>query len=51
VPLEKFWVVVGLLFLVGGVWESVDIEVSLAPIIMIAAGAALLLSIVRGKKT
>jgi len=43
--LEGFWVVVGLLFLVGGIWELYKVEVDLAPIILIVAGVALLVSI------
>jgi len=43
--LEAFWVVVGLLFLVGGIWELYKVEVDLVPIVLIVAGAALLISI------
>ena len=45
---QAFWVVVGLLFLVGGIWELYKVDVSLAPILLIIAGAALLVSIFRG---
>jgi hypothetical protein len=47
--LEGFWVAVGVLFTLGGVWESLDVEVSLVPIVLILAGAALLLSALRRK--
>ena len=46
--LEKFWVVCGLLFLVGGVWELYRVEVSLVPILLIVAGGALLVSLAVG---
>jgi hypothetical protein len=44
---QVFWVVVGLLFIVGSVWELYRVEVSLVPILLIIAGAALLVSIFR----
>ncbi len=43
--LQGFWIVVGLLFLAGGVWELYKVEVDLVPILLIVAGAALLISI------
>lgn len=45
--LEAFWVVVGVLFLVGGAWELYKVEISLVPILLIVAGAALLVSVFR----
>ena len=48
IALEKFWVVCGLLFLVGGVWELYRVEVSLVPILLIVAGGALLVSLAFG---
>ena len=47
---EGFWVVVGLLFVLGGSWELFEIKVELLPILCVAAGFALLVSILRGKK-
>ena len=47
--LEGFWVAVGVLFALGGVWELIEVEVSLVPILLIVAGAALLLSALRRK--
>ena len=44
---ERFWVVVGLLFVLGGVWELLGLQFSLVPILLIVAGVALLLSAVR----
>ena len=48
--LEKFWIVCGLLFLVGGIWELYRVEVSLVPILLIVAGGALLVSLATGKR-
>jgi hypothetical protein len=45
--IEKFWVVVGGLFLVGGIWELFQVQVGLVPILLIVAGCALLLSFFR----
>ena len=45
--LEKFWVVVGVLFLLGGIWELNQVQVDLAPILLIVVGGALLFSLVR----
>lgn len=44
---EGFWAVVGLLFVVGGVWELLGVRFSLVPIVLIVAGIALLLSATR----
>jgi hypothetical protein len=41
---EGFWVMVGILFVLGGVWEFLGIPFSLVPMVLIVAGAALLLS-------
>jgi len=48
--LERFWVVCGLLFLVGGIWELYRVEVSLVPILLIVAGGALLVSLAVGAR-
>ena len=45
--LEKFWVAVGVLFVLGGIWELFQVQVGLAPILLIAAGGGLLLSLFR----
>lgn len=45
--LEPFWVVVGVLFLIGGVSELNGIDVDLLPIVLILAGGALMLSLFR----
>jgi hypothetical protein len=43
--LELFWVVVGVLFFLGGVWELNGIDADLLPILLILAGGALMLSV------
>jgi hypothetical protein len=48
--LEGFWVVVGLLFVVGGLWELFEAEVGLVPILLIVVGLALLVSAAFGKR-
>lgn len=45
---EGFWEIVGLFFLVGGFWEIANVELPLAPILLIVAGLALLYSMFRG---
>lgn len=41
-PVEGFWVFVGLGFAVAGFWHWYDIQLPLAPIVFIAIGVALL---------
>ena len=41
---ELFWVLVGMLFFLGGVWELFGVRVGLTPILCIVAGVLLLLS-------
>lgn len=48
--LEGFWVVVGLLLLVGGILGLLEAKVDLVPIILIVAGLALLAYAFRGKR-
>jgi hypothetical protein len=47
--LEGFWMVVGLVFGLTGVGQLVALQISLLPILLIAAGLALLLSSIRSK--
>jgi hypothetical protein len=42
--LEGFWFVVGLLFVVGGLWQLADTRLPLVPILLIVAGLALVLT-------
>ncbi len=43
--LEGFWVVVGFLFVLGGVWELFNVPFDLMPILCIGAGVALVVSV------
>ncbi len=45
--LELFWVVVGVLSFLGGIWEFNRIDVDLLPIVLVLAGGALMLSMFR----
>lgn len=47
--LEGFWVVVGLLFLLGGLWNLFQAEVALVPILLIVVGLAWIISALWGK--
>ncbi len=40
--LEGFWVAVGFLFVVGGIWKLFNVQLGLLPILCIVAGVALL---------
>jgi hypothetical protein len=46
--LEGFWIIAGLCFVVGGLWELLAVELPLVPILLIVAGIAILVSIFRG---
>lgn len=46
---ETFWVIAGVLFALGGVWELLRVHVGLIPIVCIVAGVLLLFSALRGK--
>ena len=43
VPVEGFWVLIGVGFAVAGLWQWFDIQQPLAPFVLIAAGLALLI--------
>jgi len=47
--LEGFWVTVGFLFTVGGIWKLFQVQVGFMPILCIIAGFALLVSIFVGR--
>lgn len=47
---EAFWLVVGALFVLAGAWELSGTTVPLLPILLIVAGAGLLLSVFRGRR-
>ncbi len=44
-----FWVVVGLLFLAGGIWELLEVQYPIAPFAIIAIGVAVLWGAFSGK--
>jgi len=44
VHLEGFWLVVGVLFLLGALWELFAVELPLVPIVLGLAGVVLVLS-------
>ena len=43
IPVEGFWILVGLGFAAAGLWQWYDIEIRLAPLALIAVGVALLI--------
>lgn len=43
IPVEGFWIFVGIGFAIAGFWQWLDIDMPLAPFILIAAGVALLI--------
>ena len=49
VKVQGFWIVVGFLFVAGGLAELLGAELSWPPIVAIAAGLALIVSIFTGK--
>jgi len=50
IKVEGFWVVVASLFVVGGVWGLLQVQVGLVPILCIAAGLALVVWAVAAKR-
>ena len=49
--LDGFWIFVGLLFLLGGALELLQVKFSIIPVVLIIAGLALLVSIIKKKHT
>ena len=47
--LEGFWIAVGFLFILGGIWRIFNVQFSLWPILCVAAGIAFLASIFAGR--
>ena len=43
IPVEGFWVLVGIGFAIAGLWQWFDIQKPLAPFVFIAAGIALII--------
>lgn len=48
--LEGFWVVIGILFVIGGLFGMLETKFPLVPILLILAGVVLLVSTSRGKR-
>jgi hypothetical protein len=48
--IEGFWFVVGVLFVVGGIWTQFEPDIPLTAVLLIVAGLLLLTSAMRGKK-
>jgi hypothetical protein len=48
--LEKFWIIFGLLFVVGGLWELFNVKLPLVPVLFIGAGVAILVAIAKGRQ-
>lgn len=46
---EAFWVVVGIVFLAGGLWELFNVPLPLAPILIIFCGAAVLWGVLKDR--
>jgi len=44
---EKFWTIVGLLFLVGGLWETLEFNAPFGAVVLILIGAVILVSTLR----
>lgn len=47
---EGFWVVIGTLFAIGGIWELSETDLPLVPILLIIAGLLMIISMVARKK-
>ena len=41
---EGFWLVVGICFLLGGVWELIEAQIQLVPVLLIAGGLSVILA-------
>jgi hypothetical protein len=48
---EKFWTVVGLLFVAGGLWDMFDLNAPFAAVVLILAGVVILVSVLRKEGT
>ena len=47
--IEGFWVVVGIIFVVGSIWDLLKIKLQLIPILIIIAGLVMIISVIRNK--
>ena len=46
---DGFWVVVGIIFILVGVWKMLDVRLPIMAVLLIVVGAALLVSALKGK--
>jgi len=46
---ETFWIIIGILFVLGGLWQLFEPDLPLIPILLIVAGLIVLLSVMRKK--
>jgi len=46
---ETFWIIIGVLFVLGGLWQLFEPDIPLIPILLIVAGLIVLLSVMRKK--
>ena len=49
--MEGFWVFVGLLLVIGGLWNQLEMNLSLVPIILLIAGVVLIASTFRRRRS
>ncbi|UCE66189.1 MAG: hypothetical protein JSU85_15300 [Candidatus Zixiibacteriota bacterium] len=46
---ETFWIIIGILFILGGLWQLFEPDIPIIPILLIVAGLIVLLSVMRKK--
>ena len=46
---ERFWIIVGLLLVISGLWELFKLKLQLVPILIIIAGLVMLITAFRGR--
>lgn len=49
VKVQGFWVIVGAIFVLSGLWQLLQAKLSLVPIVLIVIGVAVVVSAFRGK--
>lgn len=47
---ENFWIVAGIFCIVGGLWDLIETDLPLVPLLLIIAGIVLILSAIWGRK-
>lgn len=47
---ETFWIVVAVLFIVVGLWQALELRISIMAALLIVVGCALLISAIKGKQ-